>query len=173
MIHTNWHIGVLFRRRETVSTLWRVSSRASTSLTEILRCRPMSWRAAEMRHSNGASGSPLRGLPGLTIHQTACRRSLRSASRVTCRWPMCGGSNEPPRSPMRLQALRFQFGPSSARLVSGAVDRATVRRDRRGGALHRRETPASRPVSLIIAHPWRPEPKRWPRNTFTTWTGSA
>ena len=62
-------------------------------------------RAARSRRERSAGASGFSGLPGLTSHQTRSSPKAFSAQRVMCTCPACGGSKEPPSSPMRWPAV--------------------------------------------------------------------
>ena len=74
------------------------------SVTTTLGWR-ISRRQAATRRSMAAGPCRFSGLPGETSHQTRSSPSARSAQSVTCTWPACGGSNDPPSSPMRWPAV--------------------------------------------------------------------
>src|SRR4051794_12085237 len=63
--------------------------------------------AARMRASRaGRPKLSLRGLPGVTSHQTQSRPSRVSATRLACRWPPCGGLKLPPNKPIRMPGAK-------------------------------------------------------------------
>ena len=74
------------------------------SVTSTRGCRMIA-RAACNRRVRSAGASGFSGLPGLTSHHTRSSPKAFSAHLVICTCPACGGSNEPPSSPMRWPAL--------------------------------------------------------------------
>ena len=81
--------------------MWRVPRRASRSVISTRGCY-ITRRAISSRRAIGAGPWGLRGLPGLTNHQTPSNPKRRSASRVIWAWPACAGSNDPPSKPTRM-----------------------------------------------------------------------